>query len=195
MGKRLLCVLMMTLFLTGCGGMKGNDAQEMALRLRGNYLESVGCSGTVALTADYGERIYRYELEFTQGEEETVLTLVQPDTVAGITARLSKASGNVLEYDGVVLETGPLNEEGLTPVGAVPAILTALREGYLDSCVLEEWETGPVLRILVRDPERQYGEGLELLVWMEESGRVLRAEFSQDGVCVIQCEFSAWNMI
>ena len=49
--------------------------------------------------------------------------------------------------------------------------------------------------ILIRDPERQYGEGLELLVWIEESGRVLQAEFSQDGTCVIQCKFSAWNMI
>lgn len=197
MGKGLLCVLMMTLLLTGCGGMgKGNEADEAAVRLRGEYLKCVECSGTVQLTADYGQRIYRYELEFTQGEEETVLTLIQPENVAGITARLSKTSGAVLEYDDVVLETGALNEDGLTPVGAVPALLTALREGYLDTCVLEDWETGRVLRMLIRDPERQPGEGLELLVWLEESsGRLLRAEFSQDGACVIQCEFSVWNMI
>lgn len=197
MRKGLFCVLMITLLLSGCGITgKGNEADEIAVRLRGEYLNCEQCSGTVQLTADYGQRVYCYELEFTQGEKETVLTLTQPDTVSGITARLSKTSGAVLEYDGVILETGALNEEGLTPIGAVPAILNALEEGYLDTCVLEDWETGRVLRMLIRDPEQQPGEGLELLVWLEENtGKLLRAEFSQDGACVIQCEFSVWNMI
>ena len=196
MRKGLLCVLMITFLLTGCSGAGGNDAEETALRLRGKYLEMTGCSGTVQLTADYGERIYRYELEFTQGEKETVMVLTSPKTVAGITAHLSKEQGNMLEYDGVVLETGALNEDGLTPVGAIPVLLTALREGYLDICALEEWEKGRVLRMLIRDPEKQLGTGLELLMWLDaEQGNLLRAELSQDGNCVIQCEFSAWNMI
>ena len=196
MGNRLLCVLMMTLLFTGCGGMGGSDAEETAVRLRGEYLQSAGCSGTVQLTADYGARVYRYELEFTQDGEETVLILTQPDSVSGITARLSGESEAVLEYDGAVLETGPLNQEGLTPIGAVPAILEGLREGYLDTCELEEWETGSVLRVLIRDPEQPLGEGSELLVWLDaNSGTLLRAELSQAGICVVQCEFSAWNMI
>ena len=196
MRKGLLCVLMITFLLTGCRGSEGNEAEETALRLRGRYLEMTGCSGTVQLTADYGERIYRYELEFTQREKETVMVLTSPETVGGITARLSEEQGSVLEYDGVVLETGALNEDGLTPVGALPILLTAMREGYLDTCALEEWKEGSVLRMLIRDPEKPLGTGLELLVWLEvDQGKLLRAELSQDGICVIQCEFSAWNMI
>ena len=40
MGKGLLCVLMMTLLLAGCAGMgTGNEADEAAVRLRGEYLK------------------------------------------------------------------------------------------------------------------------------------------------------------
>ena len=31
----------------------------------------------------------------------------------------------VLEYDGLAVETGPLNDQGLTPVSAIPALLVA----------------------------------------------------------------------
>lgn len=197
MGKGLFCVLMMTVLLTGCGGTDGrNDAEETALQLRGKYLEMTGCSGVVQLTADYGLRVYRYELDFTQGEEETVMVLTAPEEVSGITARLTAQSDTVLEYDDVVLETGALHEEGLTPIGAIPALLSALREGYLDTCSLEEWESGAVLRMLIREPENPLGTGTEILLWLEaDSGKLLRAELSQDGVCAIQCEFSDWNMI
>ncbi len=197
MRKVVCCVLMMTLLLTACGGGgTGSEAEELALRVRGEYLSMTGCSGSAVITADYGQRIYRYELQFTADEEETVLTLTAPETVAGITARLSDGKGSLLEYDGAVLETGPLNEGGLTPVSAIPAILTALREGYLDVCALEEGEE-PQLRLLIRDPEQRpgTGTGTEMTLWFDADTRQLcRGEVSQDGFCIIQCEFSDFKV-
>ena len=195
MRKLLCCVLMMTLLLTACGGGGGgSEAEKLALQVRGEYLSMTGCSGTAVVTADYGQRVYRYELQFAADGDGTVLTLLSPETVAGITARLSGTEGSVLEYDGAVLETGPLDESGLTPVSAVPAVLTAVREGYLDACTLEETEEQPLLRLLVRDPENELGSGLETTLWFKVSDRKLsRAEICQDGVCIIQCEFSAFE--
>ena len=192
MRRLVFCVLMMTLLLTACGGRTGgNEAEELALAIRTEFLAADSCSGTAVVTADYGQRVYRYELTFTAGQEETVLTLTAPETVAGLTARLPAKEDSILEYDGAVLETGPLDESGLTPVSAIPAILDTVREGYLDTCILETMGEGQVLRLLSRDPEKELGTGLETTLWFDpDSHSLLRAEISQDGFCMIQCEFS-----
>ena len=127
MRKRLLCVLMTTLLLTGCGAAEVSEAEELALTIRGEYLAMDSCAVQAAITADYGQRVYEYEMAVAVGEEETVLTLSAPETVAGLTARLT-GEENLLEFDGVSVETGPLDETGLTPVSAVPALLEALPE-------------------------------------------------------------------
>ena len=194
MRKTLCCVLMMTLLLTGCSG-EGGKVEEMALQARGEYLAMTYCSGSAKITADYGERVYCYELNFTSDREETVLDLTSPETVSGIRARLSAEKGSLLECDGALLETGTLDEDGLTPVSAVPAILTALQKGYLDQCTLEQQDETEILRLLVRDPEHDLGAGLETVLWLNtEDHALIRAEISRDGVCVIQCEFSSFSM-
>ena len=92
-----------------------------------------------------------------------------------------------------MLETGSLDENGLNPVSAIPAILTAIREGYLDTCALEEDGEKELLRLLVRDPEKEPGTGIETNLWFDAGTRQLcRAEISRDGFCIIQCEFSAF---
>lgn len=195
MRKLLLCVLMMIPLLSACGGQAGgNEAEELALTIRTEYLAAASFSGAAEITADYGTRVYEYQLTFTAGEEETVLTLTAPDTVAGLTARLPAEEDSVLEYDGAVLETGPLDESGLTPVSAVPAILNTVRKGYLDTCVLEDTDGGQVLRLTSRDPEKEPGEGQETVLWFDSAAHsLLRAELSQDGFCVLRCEFSAFT--
>jgi len=192
-----LSVLMITLLLTACGGEEGSKADELALTTRGAYLAAKGCSGAAVVTADYGQRIYRYRLDFQAEEEQTLLTLTEPETVAGITARLSAQEGSRLEYEGIMLETGPLDDSGLTPVSSVPAILKTVREGYLDLCELETLEAGgQILRLSSRDPVREPGDGIETTVWLDpDSYALLRGEICRDGACVIQCEFSDFEFI
>ena len=185
---------MISLLLSACAAAEGETADDLALKLRGEYLAAERCSGTACVTADYGQRVYQYELEFQSNEEETLLTLTAPETVAGLTARLSWKEGSVLEYDGAVIETGPLNQDGLTPVSSIPSMLRTVREGYLDACVLEESEEGTTLRLTSRDPEQDPGKGTETVLWFDPNMfQLLRGEIWQDGFCVIQCEFSTFS--
>lgn len=194
MRKGMICVLMISLLLSACAAVEGETADDLALKLRGEYLAAERCSGTACVTADYGQRVYQYELEFQSNEEETLLTLTAPETVAGLTARLSWEEGSVLEYDGAVIETGPLNQDGLTPVSSIPSMLRTVREGYLDACVLEESEEGTTLRLTSRDPEQDPGKGTETVLWFDPNMfQLLRGEIWQDGFCVIQCEFSTFS--
>ena len=95
----------------------------------------------------------------------------------------------LLEFDGVSVETGPMDENGLTPASAVPALLEAARSGYITACALEE--DGAVLRVDCGDPAGSPGTGTETVLWFDAATHALtRGEISSDGFRVILCEFS-----
>ena len=191
MRKCLVCVLMIIL-LTGCGAAEGSEAEELALTIRGEYLAIDSCAVQAAITADYGQRVYQYEMDMAVDGEETVLTLSAPETVAGLTARLEGADG-FLEFDGLSVETGPLDSSGLTPVSSLPALLEAARSGYIAACALEE--DGALLRVDCGDPAGSPGTGTEYALWFDAATHALtRGEISANGFRVILCEFSDFMM-
>lgn len=185
MRKLLLCVPMI-LLLAGCGPAKVSQAEELALTIRGEYLEMTACSSKLSITADYGQRVYQYEVDAAVEGENTTLTLTAPETVAGMTARFTGEEG-LLEYDGVWTETGALDEEGLNPASAFPALLEAARSGYITACALVEEET--LLRVDCGDPTGSPGEGREISLWFDPTTHALiKGEISVDGFRVILCE-------
>jgi len=185
----LICVLMMTALLSGCAGQpRMSKAEELALTVRGAYLEMTQWTGKTSITADYGRRVYQYELAAAGTEAETVLTITAPEEAAGITARLT-GTDSVLEYDGLSLETGTLNEDGLTPVSAIPALLEAARSGYITACSLEAEDT--LVRVECGDPELPAGSGTVTTLWFDAaSGALVRGEIAVDGFRAILCEWT-----
>lgn len=187
---------MISLLLTACGGGAegGSGADELALIIRGEYLAAAGCACRMEVTADYGQRVYTYTLDAESDGEETVVTVAAPEEAAGITARVA-GTDSWLEYDGTVLETGDLTGDGLSPLGAVPALLESARSGFMDSCTLEPLGELDTLRVLCRDPVSNPGEGLETTLWFDAASHALvRGEIAQDGCRVILCEFSSFSL-
>ena len=88
MHRLWLCVPMIALLLAGCGRLEVSEAEQLALVIRGEYLEAESCLTQVSLTADYGQRVYQYEREASVTPEETTLTLTAPETVSGVVAHL-----------------------------------------------------------------------------------------------------------
>lgn len=191
----VICVLMITLLLSACGAAGGETGPEgLALTIRGEYLSVAGCSAQVKLVADYGQRVYTYEADVTFTDGQSVLTLTAPEEVAGLIARSSAAQAQ-LEYDGAVLETGPLDEDGLTPLGAVCALLESARSGFMDSCTQEMLGERQTLRVLCRQPELPAGQGRETVLWFDvHSHSLVQGEILQDGYRVILCDFRQFDL-
>ena len=187
----LFALMTLLLPLGGCfGGGEGQKALDTALTIRGEYLALAEFSTQVQLRADYGQRVYDYSLDMTVNEKETALTVTQPELISGVTARM-RAGETFLEYDGLCIETGPLNGEGLTPISAVPAMLTAVREAYITAYCFEE---DGLLRVDYGSPDVPLGTGTEFTLWFHpESHDISRGEISVDGFRCIQCTFSPFT--
>lgn len=197
MHKRALCAPMMTLFLllAACGGGAGTGNDQLALDIRADYLEMNGCTAKLDVTADYGQRVYEYTLALTYAREgDTLLTVVAPDIIAGVTARVSKDSA-ALEYDGVSLETGPLDDQGLSPLSAAPVLLACARESFIAESALETVGETEALKVTYRDPESTPGTGREVSLWFDANTHaLLQGEILSDGYQVIRCTFTEFAM-
>lgn len=191
----VICVLMMTLLLTACGSGRGEDGpQQQALTTRTAYLEADGCTGKLDVIADYGQRVYTYCVDVTVAGGESVLTVTAPEELSGVTARLTDGQSQ-LEYDGAVLETGPLSDDGLTPLSAVPALLECARTGFIDSCGMQRLGERDTLCVQCRDPEVPAGQGREITLWFDLASHALvQGEITVDGYRVILCEFKEFSL-
>ena len=190
MRLRLGVPMIILLLLTSCGFSDGNEAEQMALDIRGSYLEMTSCASTMDVVADYGQRVYYYTMDMTwEQDAEMVLTITAPENIAGLTVR-GEDGESALIYDGVQVETGPLYQGGMSPVDAVPTFLYQAREGFIAECSIEVVDEVEILRICCRDPEGMAGTGEETTLWFDPTtGNLLRGELSMDGITVIQVTF------
>ena len=186
----LFALMILLLPLNGCFGAEGQKALDEALTIRGEYLSMPSFSSQVQLRADYGQRVYDYTLDLSVSGEEIVLTVTEPELIAGVTAR-TEVGKTVLEYDGLCLEKGPLDNSGLTPISALPAMLRAVREDYLTAYNFEEDGS---LRVSCGDPNLPLGTGREYTLWFHpETHDLTRGEISVDGICRVSCILSPFT--
>ena len=186
-------MILLLALLCACGG--GNEDNDLVLSLREDFQNMDAWSGEMALTADYGQRVYDYSVSFTGDREEgTTLTITAPEEAEGITA-VAKEGQTWLDYDGVRLETGPLDPQGLSPMDALPALLTELETGTVAEVGTETDGDLSLLRLTLRDPEVTPGTGRETVFWFDKAQKtLLRAELRNDGATVVSCVFSSFTM-
>jgi len=187
-------MIILCLVLCACGQTADTGADELALEIRGQYIAMTTCAGQMELIADYGERVYEYTMDFFYEKDgELVLTIIEPESIAGITARVSDG-GTTLEFDGTRLETGSLSGDGLSPIDGLPTLFTYAREGCIAECGVETLDNTQSLRICCRDPEDKPGKGAEATLWFDSgTHELLKGEISADGYVIVRCEFISFT--
>lgn len=189
-----MTALFLAAALCGCGEENGDNQQT--LDLREAFISMESCSGSMDVTADYGQRVYEYTVEFSgDGSGGMNLVLTAPEEVAGITAHITQGQ-TALEFDGVALETGPLNQAGLSPLDALPAFVSAMQNGYLAESGRELMGETELLRLVFREPDRSPGQGLETVLWFDKERNTLhQGELRSDGYTVVRCSFTSFALI
>ncbi|MBQ8217631.1 MAG: hypothetical protein IJZ91_06700 [Oscillospiraceae bacterium] len=129
-------LLILSLMLTGCGQ---NAARGKFL----DFTEELGEKETLSFTADmrceYEDKTVSFTLSYSADSEGSTVTVVAPELIRGIRAH-AKGGETALEYEDLVLDTGPLDSYGLTPMSALPVLVEAIKSGYVDSVWEEKGE-------------------------------------------------------
>lgn len=122
----LLCL---SLLLSGCGH---NKAAARFEEFTAALSEKELLSFTAELRCEYEDKRMDFTLAYEEDSEGCHVTVAAPELIRGIRAH-AKAGETAVEFDSVVLDTGPLDNYGLSPMSALPVLMDALRNGYVDS--------------------------------------------------------------
>lgn len=186
----LLLALSLLLPLSACRADK--DADRVA-ELRSLYASTEGYSAAAEVVMHDEEEALAYTLRFDADAEETRVTVLAPDLLAGVTARLA-ADTLALEYDGLVLNAGGALD-GVSAVSCVPLVLRAVAAGYLTEESEEEIvHSGESVRALRLGFESEHGGAvLHCTVWFDEAREPLRAEIMENEKITAYMEFTSFD--
>ncbi len=193
MGRCKAVPLMISLLLlAGCGGGGGATSDEaLALSIQKDFAAMTSCSCQVALRADYEARVFDYVLDVAYDASGADLTIVEPAIAQGVTAHIQSGQTQLV-YDGFSLDAGPLTEDGLSPVEAVPAFYQAITQGYIAAVDA----AGETLTVTYRDGESAPGVGLETVVNFEGKTRApLWGELYRDGARIVTVQVKDFQCI
>lgn len=170
--KRIFILLALVLCLSGCG--KSDGPTQKALDFRTKLMESEGCSFTADITADYGDKLYVFSVDAVFTPDETKLSVVSPEAIAGITATVS-ADGAKIEFDGVELDFGKLANGYVSPV-SVPWLLG---QCWLGEYIAYAGTDGDLERVTYLKGYNE--EELTLDTWLSEDDIPVHAEVFYGG--------------
>jgi len=182
--QRFAAVLMMlTLLLSSCGA--GKSEMQDALRFRSNLTEQGGCRFLAQITAEVEERGYVFALQSSCGADEALLTVLTPESIAGISASVKELDAS-LSFDGAALDFGRMDDVLTSPLYLPWLLHDAWTGSYID-CAGED---GGLNRVTYR-----WGSGEEELVietWFFESVPV-RAEVYRSGNLLLSAEIEGFT--
>lgn len=185
--KKLWC-LVTILFLFGCNG----ETTEMsrALSLREKLIQSECCSFDAKVTADFGDKIYTFDLSCSSDQNGNLnFSVISPESISGIGGVISKDGGKITFDEDRAIAFPLLAEGELTPISAPWVLYTTLRSGYLTSCGRE----GDAIRVTLNDSYED--EALQVDVWLNEADLPETAEIFWQGRRILTIQLANFQIV
>ena len=138
--KKLAALLLSALFLLPLTACRTKETASRAETVQERYAALTSYTAAAAVELAGEEENVRYTLRFDADAEETKVTVLAPELLAGVTAHLA-ADTLKLEYDGLVLDAGG------TP-GGVSAVTVGIRLDHAEELRLRPDLTANGLKIM-----------------------------------------------
>lgn len=185
--KKVITAICLFLFLTGCTGHR--EELDKAMALRAKLLASQGVSFDATVTADYGDKNYTFSLNCkTDNQGNLAFTVVQPESIAGITGTIT-GTGGKLTFDDTALAFDTMADGQLSPVNGPWVLIHTLRSGYLTSCAQE----GELTRVTIDD---SYAENaLHLDIWLDADNFPCRSDILWQGRRLLSIEVKNFSFL
>lgn len=170
-----------------CGSKSGTD--QLAKDIGKEFSNAKSIEMIVTLTADYGERVYKYKLRGTYKDGSSDVEVMEPEGIKGLKAHITE-KGVGLELDGVTLDTGNLFGDGLSPLEAVPLMIKTWKDGYITESKREKLD-GKETVVVSYDLTKQ-GSDKKIIhnVWFDTKTRLpVKSEIYSNGYRVLECTF------
>lgn len=183
------CAVLLLLFLLTAGCSRPPDEMEAAVQLRSAILQSSACSFAVKITADYGEKISCFAMDCkADAEGDLFFTVTEPETISGITGKISEDGGN-LTFDDTALHFALMADEQLSPISAPWILLKTLRAGYITSACTEEG----VIRLSVDDSYEE--DALRLDIWLNAENKPGHADILHEGRRILSLDVANFKIL
>ena len=158
--KRIIAGMIALVLLTGCTGKR--DELDRAMKLRASLLGCLGCSFDVTVTADYGDELHVFAMNCqTGGRGDLQFTVLQPESIAGITGEITAGEGK-LTFDDTALYFPLLADGQITPISGPWILMKTLLGGYLTAVAQEE----DLLHLTIHDSYEE--DALQMEIWLNE---------------------------
>lgn len=173
-------LLSFCLLLSACGSGAKSRYQQFSQELAGK----TDLSFTADVRAEYQDKTAEFTIDYIRYEGGCTVTVVEPELIRGVSAHMADGKTQ-LEFSGVILDVGPLDEYGLTPMSALPALVRAMQTGHLESIRSENDRTVVELK-----PD----DHLTVTVWLEEDTMTpVHAEIASGGRVAVYCDLRDWS--
>jgi hypothetical protein len=184
--KKIAAVFLSLVLLTGCTGKR--DELDRAMKLRANLLGCLGCSFDVTVTADYGDSYYTFVMNCqATGRGDLQFTVLQPESIAGITGEISSGEGK-LTFDDVALHFPLLADDQVTPVSGPWILMKTLLGGYLTAANEED----DLLHLTIHDSYEE--DALQMEIWLDGEDEPVNAEILYDGRRIVTMTVENFTM-
>ena len=187
MRKTLLSALMISLLLlTGCSSSR---EEAKVGQFRTEFAECQQICFLAELRTDDGTSAADYTLRCSRQGEETVMELLEPELISGVTARITGKNA-VLEFDGLSFAAGSIGTGNISPMEIPSVLLDGLKSGIASEICREIWAEQSAIGFSV-----DMGDGLMLRILLAENAPTpLYGELSLDGLRIAECQISEWKM-
>lgn len=174
-----LSILMVTLCcLTGCG------AEEVDLESVSEYYEQINVLTLEATISTNSGALISYDILFTRTEDGDSVTILSPDSLAGITAKIYPDKTEIV-YEDMAVETLLPGISGYVPADAVTGMLKDIGKSVPDEYGLTEVNGREA--ILLTFADEYDGMTAEKTLWLSRDDlSLIKGEFFLDGVMIME---------